>query len=276
MRGFARWAGALALLTVGPPPAPAQVSPPVRAPGSAPVKTPVPWKTGEYLEYDVKFGPLTAGSGRMHVLGTDTIRGRTAWRLRFNVTGGVWPIRVNDSYDSWMDVETLNSLRFVQDLHEANRRTHRDYRIEPERAVYQQVGKEERESVRDPLDDAAFFYFVRTIPLVVGEKYDFHRYFDPRANPVTILVLRKDSVRVPAGRFAAIVIQPIIKTSGLFSENGSAEIWLSDDEHRILLQMKTKLSIGSLNLYLKRIRMSADSAAPAGSAGSAAPGPGRQ
>ena len=224
----------------------------------------VPWASGEYLEYSVKFGMLTAGSGRMQVIGTDTIRGRTAWRLRFNVSGGVWPIRVNDSYDSWLDVETLNSLRFVQDLDEVGKRTHRDYRIDPERAVFQQMGKEEKASVSDPLDDAAFFYFVRTIPLVVGESYDFHRYFDPKANPVTIRVLRKARVRVPAGSFDAIVIQPIIKTSGLFGEGGEAEIWLSDDHRRILLQMKTRLSVGSLNLYLKKMRLPQDSsAAPA-------------
>ena len=31
-------------------------------------------------------------------------------------------------------------------------------------------------------------------------------------------MLRKERVRVPAGTFNAIVLQPIIKTSGIFSE----------------------------------------------------------
>jgi Protein of unknown function (DUF3108) len=43
----------------------------------------------------------------------------------------------------------------------------------------------------------------------------------------------------------------VIKTKGIFSENGHAEIWLSDDDNRIMLQLKSKLSFGSLNLYLK-------------------------
>jgi hypothetical protein len=47
------------------------------------------------------------------------------------------------------------------------------------------------------------------------------------------------------------VIQPIIKSRGLFSENGHAEVWLSDDENHIMLQMKSGLKIGSLNLYLR-------------------------
>jgi Protein of unknown function (DUF3108) len=64
-------------------------------------------------------------------------------------------------------------------------------------------------------------------------------------------VLRKESVKVPAGRFDAIVIQPIIKSKGIFSENGRAEIWLSDDDRRMMLQLKSNLSFGTLNLYLK-------------------------
>ena len=49
-------------------------------------------------------------------------------------------------------------------------------------------------------------------------------------------------------------VQPVIKTRGIFSENGHAEVWLSDDENRIMLQMKSGLSFGSLNLYLKSYR----------------------
>jgi hypothetical protein len=101
------------------------------------------------------------------------------------------------------------------------------------------------------MDEGAFLYFIRTIPLEVGKTYDFHRYFIPDRNPVRIRVLRKERVTVPAGTFNAIVIQPVIKTRGIFSEKGQAEVWLSDDPTRILLQVKSKLSFGSLNLYLK-------------------------
>ena len=73
----------------------------------------------------------------------------------------------------------------------------------------------------------------------------------PDRNPVRLRVLRKERVTVPAGTYNAIVVQPIIKTKGIFSEKGQAEVWLSDDSSRILLQVKSKLSFGSLNLYLK-------------------------
>ena len=88
----------------------------------------------------------------------------------------------------------------------------------------------------------------------MGQTYSFNRYFKPDRNPVTIKVVRKERIRVPAGEFDAIVVQPIIKTPGIFSENGHAEVWLSDDKHRIMLQMKSALSFGSINLYLTSYR----------------------
>lgn len=216
---------------------------------------PVPWAAGEYLEYTVKFSMISAGSGRMQVLGRDSIRGRNAWRLRFDFSGGFAFWRVNDAYDSWLDSETLFSLRFEQRLNELGNKKERVYEIFPERSMFRLNKEDEKPSVPDPLDDASFFYFVRTIPLEVGKSYDFNRYFDPKANPVTIRVLRKDTVEVPAGKFPAIVLQPMIKTSGIFSEGGQAEIWLSDDNRRILLQMHSKLKFGSINLYLRKVEL---------------------
>jgi hypothetical protein len=225
-----------------------------------------PWAAGEFLEYALKYGAISVGSGRMQVVGRDSVRGRPAWRVKFDFSGGTLFFRVNDAFESWIDSATHNSLRFVQRISEPTYKRTRVYEIFPDSALFRLNDEPPRPSVRDPLDDAAFFYFIRTIPLEVGASYDFNRYFDPRANPVTIRVLRREKVTVPAGTFDAIVIQPMIKTSGIFAEGGHAELWLSDDSRRMLLQMKSKLAFGSLSLYLRRFTLppSADSASAPG------------
>jgi hypothetical protein len=212
----------------------------------------VPFDKGEKLTYDVRFGGIKVGTGRMEVVGTTDVRGREAWHTRFTVKGGIPFYRVNDRLESWIDTRTFESLRFVQDLEEGRRDKERFYEIYPERSTYSEKGEVEHSaSVENPLDDAAFMYFVRTIPLEVGKTYEFNRYFRPDRNPVQIRVLRKDRVKVPAGTYETIVIQPVIKSKGIFSEKGHAEMWLTDDSRRLLVQMKTDLSIGSLSLYLR-------------------------
>jgi hypothetical protein len=214
----------------------------------------VPFAVGEKMEYDVKFAVLRVGNAHMEVVGLDNLRGRAAWHTAFWVRGGNFMYRVNDVYESWMDAETLSSLRFVQELEEGGKDTERRFEIYPERSIFVQTSKKpakEEASVSQPLDDGSFLYFIRTIPLEVGQTYDFNRYFRPDRNPVRIKVLRKEKISVPAGSFNAIVIQPVIKTKGIFSEDGHAEIWLSDDDRHIMLQLKSRLSFGSLNLFLK-------------------------
>jgi hypothetical protein len=221
----------------------------VRETGSG--RAAVPWTVGEQAQYEVRFGKLKVGRGSIEVVKLDDVRGREAWHTRFRVSGGTFFYRVDDVLESWFDTRTLASLRFVKDQEEGRSDREVRYEIYPERIAYKEKDGAEQPSVAQPLDDGSFLFFVRTIPLVVGRTYEFDRYFKPDRNPVRIRVLRREKVRVPAGEFDAIVVQPVFKTKGIFSENGRAEVWLSDDDRRIVLQMKSSLSFGSLNLYLK-------------------------
>jgi hypothetical protein len=225
-------------------------------PPSAPAKTraPIPYAAGERLAYDVKFGSIDVGDAVMEVLGLENVRGRQALHIRFNVKGGTFLYKVNDRYESWIDTVNLISLRHWQQIDEGSYERERKYEIMPEIGVYKENEKPNQPTVAEPLDDGSFFFFLRTIPLEVGKTYSFDRYFKPDRNPVTVTVVRRERIKVPAGTFEAIVLHPTIKAKGVFGEGGQAEIWLADDSSRIMLQMKSKLKIGSLNLYLKNIR----------------------
>ncbi|MND02450.1 hypothetical protein D3C83_218330 [compost metagenome] len=60
------------------------------------------------------------------------------------------------------------------------------------------------------------------------------------------------------------MIRPIIKARGIFSEDGHAEVWLTDDDRRLMVQMKSRMKVGSLNLYLRSYTPPTDTlAAPA-------------
>ena len=204
---------------------------------------------GERLTYDVKFGPIRVGSATMEVLGVEEVRGRRAWHTRFQVTGGTLFFRVNDILESWIDVETFSSLRFRQQLSEGPRDRLYEYEIFPERATFVPKGKPERPSVDHPLDDGSFLYFLRTVPLEFGATYAFARYFIPDRNPVRLEVLKRDTIDVPAGRFGALVILPVIKAKGVFSEEGRAQVWISDDADHYVLQKNSHLKFGTISLH---------------------------
>jgi len=207
-------------------------------------------RAGERAEYSVKYGVLRVGNGEITV-DTDSLRGNPVWRMALQVSGGVPFFHVDEHIESWFQPDSLRSLRFVQHLREGSRKYDREYDFYPERRVgVDQAGKE-FPSVDAPLDDASFIFFLRLQPLEVGRTYVFGRYFRADANPVSVTVLRRERVEVPAGTFDAVVVRPIIKTSGVFRENGRAEVWLADDSTRVLLKMNAHISFGSLSVQLR-------------------------
>ncbi|MES3033207.1 MAG: DUF3108 domain-containing protein [Gemmatimonadota bacterium] len=219
---------------------------------------------GERLAYDVKFSAVKVGSGFMEAVGYEDVRGISALHVKFTVRGGTFFYKVNDLLESWIDTTRFVSLRHKQELSEGSRDRERNFEFYPERRTFSQDGKPEEPGVAAPLDEGSFLYFVRRVPLEVGRTYEFTRYFKPDRNPVRIIVLRKERIKVPAGTFNTVVIQPIIKAKGLFSEGGKAQVWLTDDSARVMVQMKSSLPIGSLNLYLKEYRPSAGAASVRG------------
>ena len=105
-----------------------------------------------------------------------------------------------------------------------------------------------------PLDDISFIYFVRSLPLEVGQTYTFSRYFKKEGNPVVIEVERRDVREVGAGTFNTIVVRPTIQTDGLFADGGEAELHFTDDENRYLVYMRVGMPvIGSITLHLENI-----------------------
>ena len=212
-----------------------------------------PWVVGEKLTYDAKVNFLHVGNGTMTVVGLDTLRGHTVWHTLFQVKGRMLFFSVNDKYESWFDTTTLSSIRYRQDIDEGSYEPKRLFDFFPERSTFQENEKPEEPSVPDPLDEGSFIYFLRSIPLDTGQTYVFNRYFRPDRNPVQIKVLRRERIKVQAGEYNAFVVQPIIKTKGIFSENGKAEIWIADDSTRMMLKMRSGLPFGTLNLELKRI-----------------------
>lgn len=213
-----------------------------------------PFGPGEKLTYAVRVGPLGKGTAVAEIVGVDTVRGQQVFHSVFRITGSLLMFKVRDLYESWFDPNTLVSLRYHQDIDQGPYDRNRTYEIFPG-DKYLDANKKEFETVEQPLDDGAFLYFLRTIPLEVGKTYSWNRYFKPDRNPVRVTVVRRERIKVPAGEFDAIVLQPKIKAKGIFAEQANAEVWIADDDTRMMLQMKTRLPFGSVQFQLRSREM---------------------
>jgi len=219
------------------------------------IRAAVPFTVGEELTYRATFGKIPAGTARMRVDCIEIVRGRPAYHLVFTIDGGIPFFRVHDRYESWVDVETLSSLRHRQQVSEGRYRRTTVYEIYPERAEYRKNGDSLVASVSNPLDDGSFIYAVRAAAVKVGETREEARYFRPERNPVVFAGLRRENVSVPAGKYAAVVVAPTIRTKGMFAEGGEAQVWFSDDERRYPVLLKTKFGGIAITLALQSVTL---------------------
>ncbi len=222
-----------------------------------------PWRfpVGERMDYSVTWEGIRLGAGSLSVEAIDTVQDRPAYRVVLEMAGGPPFYRVEDRIVSWIQPVPFASLQFAQNQKEGSYRRNRKIVLDVESLTYTRYDLKEGEYVPHrkeadipippgALDEISYLYMVRLLPLEVGQRYEFDRYFKKDGNPATVEVLRREEIRVPAGRFKTIVLRPEIATDGMFGEGGEAEVYLTDDEHRIPVRLKTSLMVGSGNLYL--------------------------
>ena len=223
-----------------------------------PLAAVVPFGPGERLTYNVKIGIINSGSAHMEVLGIDSIREEPSYHLEMSLKGSLLfgAVQVNDHYQSWLGTRSVSSHRYISDVNQLTYSRYRNFEFRPEEMSWEETesGDMGRLATALPLDDISFLYFVRTLPLEIGQTYTLPRYFKKEGNPVVIKVEGKRVVEVPAGTFNTIVVRPIIKTRGLFSEGGEAELYLTDDDNKHLVYLRSKIPIvGSVTLHLESI-----------------------
>jgi hypothetical protein len=107
-------------------------------------------------------------------------------------------------------------------------------------------------TLASPRDALGGFYYVRSLDLEVGEDVEVNYADGKVSKPIVIKVLRKEQVTVPAGTFDTLVIEPVLnETEGIFKQEGQIWIWVTDDENKMPVILKSKIAIGNIEVQLE-------------------------
>ena len=118
----------------------------------------------------------------------------------------------------------------------------------PQKIYFHDILKDEKEEYeldKPAYDPLSGFYAITKTPMQVG-RTEYIKIFDSKKTfDAEIKILEKENIRVPAGKFDTIKINPIMKTEGLFVRKGKMYIWLTDDNRKIPVMFRSKVKIGS-------------------------------
>ena len=227
---------------------------PQGAPPSPPATvSAVPFAIGERLTYNARFGVFNVGTATLEVAGLDTTRGEETVHLSFHIQGAALWYELDQQLDSWVGRADFRSRRYQSDTEERGKTRRRAFDIFPDSGFYREAGRDTTfATVADPLDDAAFLYWIRTVPLEPGKRYEYQRYFRPDRNPVIVKVGKREEVNIAGRKWKAIVVQPSIpRGRGIFAEKAKAQVWIAEEEPRIILAIVSTFSFGTVALKLK-------------------------
>jgi len=210
---------------------------------------------GEKLTFAVKYGFVTAGIATMAIPRLKKISGRDVYNITFDVNSVPsfdWIYKVRDHYETYLDVEGLFPWRFEQHIREGN--YSRDFSaFFDQRNDKAKTTGGEYKIPKYVNDIVSAFYYARTFDyakLKVNDYIHLQNFYKDSVYDLEVKYLGKERVTVTAGTFNCIVVEPIVQKGGLFKSEGSIFVWLSDDELRIPVKVKTKVVIGSIDADL--------------------------
>lgn len=210
---------------------------------------------GEKLVFDVKYGFVKAGIAEMSVPKMKRISGRDAYYITFKVNSVPTfdPIyKVRDRYVTYMDKEGLFPWRFEQHIREGGFK--RDFSAFFDHRRGKAKTSEGSYEIPENVNDiVSAFYLARTFDysgMKPGDKFHLQNFYKDKVYPLDVVYKGKERITVTAGTFDCIMVEPIIVEGGLFKTEGRIVIWLTDDDLRIPVKVKTKIIIGSIDAEL--------------------------
>ena len=221
----------------------------------------MPFRPGERATFRITYAHVLAGRaalmvekgsrpGQLSFVAEARSQGFFAWLFRFHVE--------DLTVASW-DTASGCSLGIEKHLREGRAARDQTVRFDPgagTAAVRDAKIKETRfETGTCVLDVLSAFFVTRVRGVVPAEPLSLPVFDNGRQYRLAVRYRRRERLDLPAplGKdVATVVVEPmLVEGTGLFAKEGRLEVWLTDDERRIPVRMRSKVAIGSVSADLE-------------------------
>lgn len=212
---------------------------------------------GEYLEFSVSYGFLPAGTAVMEVTDTIMYDGAKCFKIRSTArTNGFISTfyKVDDTVFTYIDYDGIFSHYFRKRLREGKYRNEKTTHFDQRR----HLAITDKDTIRTysfVQDAFSSFYYIRTQDIQPDVDILIDNHTDKKNYPLKVIVNGREKVKVPAGEFDCIIVEPVMRSEGIFKAKGRIKIWLTDDEYKLPVKMQTEVFfLGSIHANLKKFR----------------------
>jgi hypothetical protein len=209
-----------------------------------------PFGVGERLTFAIEYGFIKAGTAELRVSRGER---EDEWMLSSRAwTNSFFDVlfKVRDEIRSTVDANTMESLRFEKRLQEGKFRDTEIVVFDRERDLAVYAGGKEVPLEPGARDILASFYSLRRQRLLIGERIPLVYHSSKKNWAIHVDVGAVETVKVPAGTFRCFVIEPNLKSVGVFRQTGRLRIWITADERRMPVKLESKVVFGAFEAVL--------------------------
>ena len=209
--------------------------------------------------YDVDWRLVKAGTATLAIGAAGAEQRILATADANGVVGLLY--RVHDHFESFFDPRSFCSRSISKQVEEGFRKVNTDIRFDYGRGKNVLDEKNLRTGASKHVESAIppcvtgilpAVYFVASRSLLPNTTYSFPTNDGEHTVQVKVHVEARETIRTPAGSFKTVRVQPEAE-SGPLREKGKLWIWYSDDAARIPVQVRARLSWGTLTMHLQHV-----------------------
>lgn len=208
----------------------------------------------ETLVYEVAWGPFRAGYLILTVEpvqqnGTIKLGGKA---ISSNFVSAFYKMR--DYVISTVDSEGLYPLFFEQHLREGKRyKADRWILYDPHvgKAVIKERDLKTLETPPFLHDYLSLIYQIRQMKTAPGDTFSLNIYIHKKVYPLWFQCKEAKEIKVDCGTFNCTVVEPkLVGEDGAFNRKDRMEVWISNDDKRMPILIKSKIKFGAVSAKL--------------------------
>ena len=199
----------------------------------------------------------------------DTLNGKDMYRVTGNgrtLPFFRWFFDMNDTYDIWVDRQTLRTQRFESDLKEDKYTFRSNYRYDWDSMKVHTWSQRRQDTPRaktmdltpESMDAVSLYFNLRSVDLESfreGENRQLDMVLEDTIRHLRYRYIGREELKVPKlGKFDTMKFACTLGSSEEFSFTDGTEffIWITNDENKIPVMLASPVRVGEIRAYLRR------------------------
>ncbi len=217
---------------------------------------------GEFINLKIHYGLINAGFCTLEVKPeTVKVNGRDCYHIvGKGYSNAAFDLfyKVRDRYESYFDTTALLSWKFTRYIEEgkfiAYSETHFDQLRQKARYIDRRKQTKFYETSENIQDVLSAYYYARTVynpdDLKVGDRISLKNFIDRKTVNLEAELLAREVLKVNGVYYKTLKLKLTVEESGLITDGSKITLWISDDQNKIPIRMKSDLMIGSVKADL--------------------------